>query len=116
MMESMNEKRQKEGNELIWRGNILLLELEQDRTLQGGVYREYPRTAAGMSKWFTINSPIPGGPSFQSFVPGGNIGNFNDRWKWVSEALVPEWRALYEADQEKVKKQMMIYLTFGGRP
>ena len=76
----------------IWAGNLLLLKYEQEITLQP-IYNRYPALSASLS--YVMVSPLP----FQVGLFRGprsskNIGNFADRWRWVTEVLVPAWRKL----------------------
>lgn len=38
------------------------------------------------------SSPLPGGTVLNAAVPGGQLGNRQDRWKWISETMLVEWR------------------------
>lgn len=86
--------------DLIWEGNQALLRYEQRTVLQDGVYDQDRRMWRKLSSWpFSwgqhIESPIPGDPtSFQDYVDGGDIGSFPDRWKWISESMLPAWKRL----------------------
>jgi len=46
-------------------------------------------------------STINGGVSFQDYMEAGDIGNFDDRMRWIENSMLPEWRAL-EADPDAV--------------
>jgi len=39
--------------------------------------------------------------SFQDYMEAGDIGNFDDRMRWIENSMLPEWRAL-EADPDAV--------------
>lgn len=87
---SRGEKTNNEG--LIWDGNTLLLKFEQMVTLQK-VYDRYPSLSARLS--YVMISPLPMHfAPFRVTNPGGNIGIFEERWKWIATVLVPEWRRL----------------------
>lgn len=83
----------------VWEGNQGLLRYEQEVTLQQGVYDQnrhiYQRLSSGITGLVQpLSSPIPGDPStFQDYVPGGDIGDFNDRWRWIEDSMLPAWRA-----------------------
>ncbi len=82
----------------VWEGNKGLLRYEQEVTLQQGVYDPSRRIYQRLSSEITglvqpLTSPIPGDPvTFQEFVPGGDIGDFNDRWRWIEDSMLPAWR------------------------
>lgn len=92
----------KTGNQdKIWEGNRKLLRYEQQTVLQQGVYDNNPKMWKTLSGSLVstfvqkIESPLPGDPnSFQDFVKGGNIGNFNDRWKWIDQSMLPKWKEM----------------------
>lgn len=76
----------------IWEGNTLLLFYEQNETLQN-IYDRYPALSAKLS--FYLISPLPLHVGRYSASTNGNsIGNFANRWKWIVEVLLPEWRRL----------------------
>lgn len=77
------------------KGNAALLEREQKVILERG-YLELARLqdiglAQGMAK--NSNSPIPGGKHFLDVVPGGDLTNFDDRWRWIETDMLPKWLA-----------------------
>lgn len=82
----------------VWDGNETLLRVEQERTLQP-VYddneRAFQRLSSGPIAWVQpLESPIPGDDvNFQDHVPGGSIADFDDRWTWISEQMLPAWRS-----------------------
>ncbi|MGF1526966.1 MAG: DUF2515 family protein [Candidatus Competibacterales bacterium] len=40
-----------------------------------------------------VDSPVPGDEmSFQDFDPDGDLASFDDRWRWTTERLIPEWQ------------------------
>lgn len=95
-----------------WKGSTLLLKYEQSITLQVGVYDKYRDAFKAMSRAAqyyppTFSSPIPGDANnFTRCVPGGDLGNFEDRWKWIEGSMLPAWRKLVESDPEQVKEIM----------
>ncbi|HVZ55229.1 MAG TPA: hypothetical protein VG870_01105 [Chitinophagaceae bacterium] len=79
----------------IWDGNTVLLKYEQQQVLQHYIYdadKEFWKRVT-QNKLSPIDSPVPGGKSFQAYVPGGNIGEFADRWKWITEDMLPAWQS-----------------------
>lgn len=40
------------------------------------------------------NSPLPGGTSFSSYLPNGDITNFDDRWNWLNADLLNRWQSM----------------------
>lgn len=50
--------------------------------------------------WFfsiAAENPVPGGPSFQTVVPGGNIAIFADRWTWITDPTQGMWKLWTDA-------------------
>jgi hypothetical protein len=47
-------------------------------------------------------SPIPGGKSFCDVVPGGDLTNFDDRWKWISVDMLPRWLSFSDKQRQRV--------------
>lgn len=40
-----------------------------------------------------LTSPIPGDPvAFQDHASWGDLGNFEDRWSWIDQSMLPAWR------------------------
>jgi hypothetical protein len=103
-----------------WDGNRLLLRYEQEKTLQEKVYKLLPNTFTLISHISKIvpsilSSPIPGDEgSFQKIIPGGNLGKFEDRWKWIDTSMLPAWRKLVENDAAKVKGIMEEFVKRVG--
>jgi hypothetical protein len=86
-------KGDKENNQgLIWKGNELLLMYEQLVTLQP-VYDRFPALTAVLSAVMISPLPLQLGV-FQVSQPRQSIGQFANRWKWISEVLLPHWKRL----------------------
>jgi hypothetical protein len=78
----------------VWHGNELLLKYEQYYTLQP-YYDKYPSTADVLS--FALISPLPDQIAlFKWDFPGGSVRDFNNRWTWISQRLLPWWKKLDE--------------------
>lgn len=98
--QKIDRGRRENNQDLIWEGNTDLLRYEQRTVLQTQVYdpnrRLWQKMSSAPISWFQkINSPIPGDPNnFNSYVDGGDIGSFEDRWRWISESMLPAWRRL----------------------
>lgn len=93
--------------ELIWEGNKMLLKYEQEITLQSAIYDKYPKIA----DWFSdkVRSPIPGDHDegrLAAFDPGSDLGDFDDRWTWISKSMLRAYRKLLEASPEIVMSHM----------
>lgn len=100
----------------VWEGNRLLLNYEQQITLQQAVYDRHKDAFSNMS-WLAgfrpslLSSPIPGHDvSFTECVPGGNLGRFEDRWKWIDTSMLPAWRKLVEDQPDRVRALMNDFL------
>jgi len=99
----------KEGMEwLVQEGNKLLLRREQQETLARG-YKELARIGITGPIGMMTTSPLPGGSAFWSVVPGGDITDFNDRWKWITSDMLPKWH-----DMSKANKQKAVELPLGA--
>jgi hypothetical protein len=73
--------------------NQTLLQREQ-RDILRITYLNLDAMLDGWVSWlFSImtNNPIPGGPSFQTVIPNGNIAIYNDRWAWITDAQQGMW-------------------------
>lgn len=89
----------------IWAGNAALLKYEQEVFLQGTIYDRSEVKALWKEISPDVPSPIPGhNIKFIDHVPGGNIGVFADRWKWVEESMLPAWKGLETGDPVRVRK------------
>jgi hypothetical protein len=96
--------------ELVWEGNQLLLLHEQAFVLDESTYAPHPKLWSALSSSVLVRllggfrSPIPGhGVSFQEMMGSGGIldlGNFDSRWRWIREQLLPAWRALDGSEDE----------------
>lgn len=88
----------------VWNGNGLLLMYEQQEILQKQIYDAKEVKDLWPAISLDVPTPIPGhGVTFAGHVPGGNIGLFSDRWKWISESMVPAWRSLETDEPERTK-------------
>jgi len=86
------------GNtELNWEGNRTLLMREQTEILPPG-YHEIQRNVGSDLISSEISnhtqSPIPGGASFREVYRAGDVTNVQDRWTWIDEHMLPEYKAL----------------------
>ena len=110
------------GNQdTIWAGNQALLRYEQEQILQpmyererqmwadlsGNGYGDLPviRHIPYVRDWvgdgLDFPSAINGGVSFQDYMENGDIGNYDQRMKWIEDSMLPEWRSL-ETDPDAV--------------
>jgi hypothetical protein len=86
----------------VWQGNLELLYHEQKEILQPLLYDNHKKMWWTVDSWMGIVakmgnmlvSPVPG--HSESF-PGNNIANFQERWKWIAESIIPAWKA-FETD------------------
>jgi hypothetical protein len=100
----------------VWEGNRQLLIYEQSVTLQKGVYDQHSKAFKNMS-WLAdyapwmLKSPIPGHDvAFTECVPGGNLGAFDDRWKWIDTSMLPSWKKLAQENPARVREMMDEFL------
>lgn len=90
----------------MWRGNTWLLRREQSVIVVPG----YDRLGASMLTGALTDqlmsvlstSPVPGGRSFESCVPFGDLSVFEDRWSWVSGDMLQTYRNLPEAERRRL--------------
>ena len=83
-----------EGNEeLVNQGNTRLLRREQQQILKEG-YAFLAKMGIGVVMGWLTKSPIPGGKSFHEVVPIGDLTNFDQRWYWIENDMLPAWLAL----------------------
>jgi hypothetical protein len=92
-----------EGN--VWEGNSDLLYYEQKNILQPALYAGNNRETfwwwidswiAKAVKGNVLVSPVPG---HNGVFPGDNISNFDERWKWIKEDIMPAWEK-FESNPE----------------
>jgi hypothetical protein len=80
-----------------WDGNKALLMREQSEVLPPG-YEEIRDLWGGGTIAENISentaSPIPGGAPFQKLYPDGDVTQFEERWRWIEDHMLPEYRAL----------------------
>ena len=106
--------RRASDQELIWAGNRALLHFEQQQVLQPQVYDRNQALWHALSAW--ILSPIPGHLEiFADFAPGGNIGVFDERWRWIEGSMLPRWRELNQTQATRVER-ILQSLMLGGAP
>ncbi len=100
--------------ELIWSGNTLLLKYEQKEIIQPVLYDgmlNQPMwklvSKLHQTLGVLIASPVPEEQkSFRDCVPGGNLGNYEDRWKWCVEKIMPAWQS-YETKQPAKVRELL---------
>ena len=97
--------RRKNEDEDVWTGNALLLMYEQQEILQKQIY-DAPEVK---ELWPAISpdvpTPVPDhGVTFASYVPGGNVGVFADRWKWIFQSMLPAWQSLETNEPDRTRK------------
>lgn len=101
----------------IWEGNEMLLKYEQREILQKQVYDKDPAlwknaSTPPASIYQGIDSPIPGDPtSFQSNHPDMSIGDFDNRWDWIENSMLPAWQKLDATGVDNVLKEMAPCLS-----
>jgi uncharacterized protein DUF2515 len=86
------------GNEqAVWEGNRTLLMREQSEVLPPDYARISGLFGGGkITDQISAEtvSPIPGGDAFQKLYADGDVTDFKDRWKWIDEHMLPEYKAL----------------------
>ncbi len=98
--------RSENSAELVWQGNTMLLKYEQEQVLQPGVYEALKPLWSVVAGW--VPSPIPGHiEMFGDYRRAGNIGNFEDRWGWITSAMLPRYRQLADMSPARVQRELM---------
>jgi hypothetical protein len=98
--------RRESNTELIWQGNTTLLQYEQEQVLQPGVYEQLKPLWSAVAGW--VPSPVPGHlEMFGDHRRGGNIGEFAQRWGWITGTMLPRYRQLAEASPARVQRELM---------
>lgn len=80
-----------EDEDAVWDGNKDLLYHEQLNVLQSVIYTPFPNTWDAIDVAGCLISPVPG--HSDEFPDGGNIDQFNQRWRWIETSILPAWRA-----------------------
>jgi hypothetical protein len=112
--QKIDEGRRANNQALIWEGNAGLLYFEQKEVLQPSVYDGHELLWKTVSGWIT--SPILGHhESFEAFSPEGNVGVFEDRWRWIEQSMLPRWQELSDRQPERVERTL-LGLIIGGAP
>jgi len=91
--EKIDQGVREDRRDLIEEGNEMILRREQQVILEEG-YKELNRLKLGRVMGAMAESPVPGGCSFNKCVPKGDLTNFNDRWKWISGEMLPNWTGM----------------------
>ncbi|MCX6128325.1 MAG: hypothetical protein NTX25_04585 [Proteobacteria bacterium] len=100
----IDDGRKTGDQEQVWLGNELLLRYEQFVTLQP-IYKQYSDLSLLLSPFMI--SPIPGDMEiFQIEVPGGNVGNRDDRWSWITKSMLPAYRKLSDQNRNKATSDL----------
>lgn len=84
-----------DNEDKIWEGNRLIADYEQNVFLEQHVFGKASQsfnTFGAIGDSTGTSSPLPGGTVLNAAVPGGQLGNRQDRWKWISETMLVEWR------------------------
>ncbi len=74
-------------------GNEILLRREQEIILARG-YAALARLKLGATMGRLSDSPVPGGKNFCDSVPGGDLTDFDDRWKWIVQEMLRQWNQM----------------------
>lgn len=88
------------------KGNEALLHREQFTVVQPLYDQLHQRPDGGLFSLFVSHvtkSPIPGGKPFSDFP--GDVTNFNDRWNWIEQDMLPKYQQLL---QNPLQAQQLI--------
>lgn len=111
------------GGEDIWRGNEALLKHEQERTVQPRFDRFGELFEVALTYFTMLDfdadaerldletlsafSPYMFRHGLESLMDGfslPNVANFRQRWFWITNSLLPEWKRIDAGDPELVQK------------
>lgn len=97
-----------EGN--VWEGNLALLYHEQKNVLQPKMYAQHGEAWGAWDLMNSIGARFFLGKLIVSTVPddggefpGDNIANFEERWKWIEEYIMPSWERFETNPANKAK-------------
>jgi hypothetical protein len=109
----------KAAQDEIWAGNKGLLKQEQ-KFVGEQVYDDSPEAHAafkflsGPLNVMGVTSPVPGGTTFgehrKGMGGGDDVANFDQRWKWIEDQMLPEYQK-FEGDPAKMDKEMDKYIS-----
>jgi len=86
-----------QGNrELLRREQFDIIQDDYEQISQGLFRADGVLVSLGLS--FVAISPMPGGEPFQEVVPFGNLANFDDRWRWIDNDMLPRWVNIAQND------------------
>jgi len=115
---SGNPEDLKKAQDGIWEGNKGLLKEEQ-QFVQDLIYDESPESRAafkflsGPMNVMGVTSPVPDGTKFgdhRKGKGGGNdVGNFEQRWKWIEDDMLPEYQK-FESNSSAMDGEMDKYV------
>jgi hypothetical protein len=113
--ELIAEGEKKKDPNKIWDGNLKLFFKEQHDILQPLVFDKVSAQFAG--KFFkNLAAPLfTGAPKFN----GDNLADFDQRFKWISDLLWPQWRKFNEANSDwkvgnnPIKNAMQRFIDIG---
>ncbi len=110
----INRSKEENNADLCWEGNTELLRYEQEIILQNGIYtpkRDFWGTLSDRSDLLEnfglplLESPIPGDDdNFHDAVDNGDVGNFEHRWQWIAEKMLPAYRRLVIDSPERTNQ------------
>jgi len=112
------DRRSYEGKDAVWRGNTTLLRHEQAGIIQEQLGKMNDAVAM-MMWWLSIDFDANNLKSDQatqaSFAaamtrrnrPDGKVNNFDDRWTWIEDEILPQWR---KTDERGVMNEIDVLI------
>jgi len=84
----------------VWEGNRDLLLHEQRDILQPTLYADHPYSWYLSDSWGgriwnfgnVLKSPVPNDDEVFTSGISQNIANFNQRWTWIENHILPKWK------------------------
>ena len=88
-------------------GVVLLAEYEQGVVLQEVLYDPLYPFFAGFLRTTVFESPIP---DHEAPFEGENIAEFDQRWEWTTNALLPGWSNFQEEQPERIRTDFLAFM------
>lgn len=92
----------------VWQGNLDLLKHEQKEILQDIIYEPFPIIWDWLEAFGYVESPVP---EHDEKFPDSDIEIFDQRWKWLTESIIPKWRT-YETNTNNNEALKEIYKAY----
>jgi hypothetical protein len=103
----IDQGKRENKEDITWEGNAVLLRYEQEKILQPLIYDN------NVELWGKLKLILSAAPNdrvdFKTFLPQGQIAKFEDRWKWISESMLPAWRKAESTERDAVDARLKAF-------